>query len=212
MKEINTQIYTGDSWILPRTVWIDVPCVGKKGDKAQIRINSDIGIYVREKGEEIEGVAIPALVNNTADYILGEDGKLQIQLAGSPMQPTPRTGIIFTQISLKPKRKKKFSPSITKVEEKEEIIETLESPVDEVIIDEADLKEAMEDSAKEEAGGPEIPLPEVTGDPMKEIVEENKEIKEIPVGDETEEKEEKMEEDEENKKVRRDISNENESI
>ncbi|KKN02800.1 hypothetical protein LCGC14_1113950, partial [marine sediment metagenome] len=153
MKIINKQIYNGDSWILPRGEWIDIPCEGKKGDRAQLKVSTDVGIYLREKGSKTEGHQMSAFGEYAMDYTLGDEGKLQLQLAGSPLHPTPRTGIIITLISLKPKRKKKFSPSISKVEEKEEIIETLESPVDEVIIDEADLKEAMEDSAKEEAGG-----------------------------------------------------------
>lgn len=95
------EIFRGDSWNLPRMQWIDIDTGRKEGERGLFSVSTDVGIYLRGKGEEGEGKQFSAyLMYGDKQITIGEDGKIQMFLAGSPLYPTPRINVKINLVSI----------------------------------------------------------------------------------------------------------------
>jgi len=114
-----TEIFKGDSWVLPRQQWIEIQAKGEEGDIGTFKIDNDLGFCLRAKGDLTEGTQVPIPFMSYYEYTIpiGKDGKMEISLAGQPFYPIPRTKIQIIQSGLKVKKKKrkKLTPQVKEI-------------------------------------------------------------------------------------------------
>jgi len=125
--KVNKVILVGDSWKLPRMKWTDAKVEGKKGDKIRLHITTDIGLRIRAKGDKTDGVVVvqPYLSHERPGILceVGEEGKIQIKLAGAPDSPAPRTGVTVVQIMLITRAKKEKGELVPTIDEAKKVRE-----------------------------------------------------------------------------------------
>jgi len=113
--KVNKAVLVGDSWKLPRMKWMDGQAKGNKGDKGYFSVMGDVGIHLRAKGEEGEGVKVQPYTQEVVECNIGEKGMVEVFLSGAPLNPAPRIGIQVAQTLL-----------ITKEKGKEELVPTID--------------------------------------------------------------------------------------
>ena len=119
--KVNKAVLVGDSWKLPRMKWMDRQAKGNKGDKGYFSVMGDVGIHLRAKGEEGEGVKVQPYTQEVVECNIGEKGMVEVFLSGAPLNPAPRIGIQVAQTLLITKEKKGKEELVPTIDEAKKV-------------------------------------------------------------------------------------------